>query len=607
MVKQWDDRTRDGPPANTLTGRDWCSEARRTGHKGFWLKNIVYDEPASEHSHDSDHPMWWTNTNKCIRCMTRNLGCWNMGNIWSCVMCTQANIECSHKTNNQFRKEGNAGRQQCIRLPRNSASVPTTPPRTPPLPTHTVLSPIRPDPERQAAKLAARKLERQGDIIASDDNGDSDEDGYEAGHDSDEKDHHVFLFYHPAEVKAGLDQLLTLLDTRTRPALKEAISVNDEVLCTTLRVDLDDAKKQLAYKLILHQALQAIISDLQAEVVTTGEALRAAKKKQDSVTELLIRWMGTLTLAGSAEPGPTEPGPTEEESESRSHRGSDTASDTSDLLPIVALQDKVMWETHADDDNLGSEDLGDDEDEEDEEEERGEEEDDNDVDFVPDSHEGVTFTNDDYDNEQDWITEHLEEFKKLTYTDKGRWVTKMRVIFFADVHQGKLYPPDCPPTKKKDAAFYECSTDICSNKGFNFHVAFRMMFKKEILQHRDELMNAMMPEEGLTEKNQVDIEKYRVELNTGGLPEPLKRMLTVDLHYSNAQTLLPRILFETQRKVWRLCGVPLVTFGAIPGKLPGSFKVEVFKYGITCNYLDKPFTEMFPNWEWEPLDDNLPE
>ncbi|KAI0309695.1 hypothetical protein OF83DRAFT_1088885, partial [Amylostereum chailletii] len=184
--------------------------------------------------------------------------------------------------------------------------------------------------------------------------------------------------------------------------------MNDEVLHTTLCVHLDDAKKQLAYELILHQALQAVVSDLQAEVVTTREALRAAKKKQDSVTELLIRRMGTLTLAGPTEPGPTEPGPTEpgpteagptkEESESRSHRDSDIASDTSELLPIVASQDKVMWETRADDDDLGSENLGDDEDEEDEEEEGGEEEDDNDVEFVPDLQEGVTFTDDDYND-----------------------------------------------------------------------------------------------------------------------------------------------------------------------------------------------------------------
>ncbi|KAI0308622.1 hypothetical protein OF83DRAFT_1089676, partial [Amylostereum chailletii] len=124
---------------------------------------------------------------------------------------------------------------------------------------------------------------------------------------------------------------------------------------------------------------------------------------------------------------------------------------------------------------------------------------------------------------------------------------------------------------------------VMHHKGFNFHVAFRMMFEKEILQCRDELVNAMTPEEqarsknpelqcfqpalseilrGLTEKNWADIEKYRVKLNTGGLPEPLKRI----------------ILFETQRKVWRLCGVPLVTFEAIPGKLPSSFKVEVYDY-----------------------------
>ncbi|KAI0314166.1 hypothetical protein OF83DRAFT_1085841 [Amylostereum chailletii] len=171
--------------------------------------------------------------------------------------------------------------------------------------------------------------------------------------------------------------------------------------------------------------------------------------------------------------------------------------------------------------------------------------------------------------EKDWITDHLEEFKKLT---------------------AKIYDPDHPPTKKKDAAFHE-RTQLVNE----MTEEDRERSKNPELQCYQPALSEIL--KGLTAQDRADVEKHQAELNARGLPEDLKRI--------NAHTLLSKILYETQRKVWRLCGVPLLTFGAIPGKVPGSFKVKCFEYSTACNYLDRPFTEVFPNWAYEPLDNNL--
>ncbi|KAI0314165.1 hypothetical protein OF83DRAFT_1174995 [Amylostereum chailletii] len=151
-----------------------------------------------------------------------------------------------------------------------------------------------------------------------------DEAGYQAEYPSDpdpDKD---------LELNAGIDHFLKILTMKTGPELTEAIC-----------------------------ALQTVISQLKGDIVTAGKVLQAAKERQDAIEGKLIHRMeAALTLAG----------PNDNESESRSPQDSDWTSDTSRLPPIIAQEDKVSWETHADNDDVAEEELGDDEDEDEDEE-----------------------------------------------------------------------------------------------------------------------------------------------------------------------------------------------------------------------------------------------
>ncbi|KAI0318161.1 hypothetical protein OF83DRAFT_1171335 [Amylostereum chailletii] len=124
--------------------------------------NQITDEEVSQDggavsdavSFDDENPTWWTNEETCTTCRRLAVGCWNQGQVRSCINCLKNNYPCSHKTKvtarmtkaryQGLRKSGEGPKQPRLRAQVRDLSAPTTPSAStrPPTPTDVGVGPM---------------------------------------------------------------------------------------------------------------------------------------------------------------------------------------------------------------------------------------------------------------------------------------------------------------------------------------------------------------------------------------------------------------------------------------------------------------------------------